>query len=207
MSNDSMPHIIRPAEAAIPFSKGFRRDPVRPTIVGLALIASLHGIAGCSTSALVDLLGEGEVAALDDSFIRLKIINDSGLDATVYAAFYLGTREVRRTERRLAAEGLDQSDLIVPTQVDRIVLSAEAEWTDGRGGVHTVTLATDQIDTADESALDGVIEWVIPAFTFDDCNENDVPDDLDIGAGDSDDMDENGIPDECEVSDSNSIRP
>lgn len=184
--------------------KQFRtlRTQAKIGIIGLFAVLMI----GCNSTSLDSLLSGGEFPALDNSFFTLRIVNESGLEATVKATYYLGAREVRTTERILAAEGAAQTDLIVPTQVDTIAVTAEAEKLSVSGDVVAVTLATEEIDTAVAPVFGGVIEWVIPAPSYEDCNENSVPDDEDILSGDSADKNEDGIPDECDDSRNNIAR-
>lgn len=184
--------------------KQFRKFRTRATTGVIGLLAVL--MIGCDSISLDSLLTGVESPALDSSFFTLRIVNESGLEATVKATYYLGAREVRTTERILAAEGAAQTDLIVPTQVDTIAVTAEAEKLSVSGDVIAVTLATEEIDTAVALVFGGVIEWVIPAPSYEDCNENSVPDEEDILSGYSSDKNEDGIPDECDDSRNNISR-
>jgi hypothetical protein len=162
-------------------------------VLAAAFIASG---ADCPTDWLTTLdVTDG--AASQPMVVMLRITNASGVPAEVEATFYAADNPVRETTRVLAAGGVESTEIVVPTATDliRILATQSAPPPNARVGD---VLADTEIIVGPEVVLDGIIDFVIPAFSFTDCNHNGIHDANDISDGTSEDCNVNGIPDECE---------
>ncbi|MFH1416923.1 MAG: hypothetical protein ABII12_01365 [Planctomycetota bacterium] len=129
--------------------------------------------------------------------VILRIVNASGLHARVNATFFAAESPVRETVRNLSAEGVESTELVVPTLTDLIHVVA-IESGDSHAARVGDVLAERNIELGPEVAPGTVITFIIHPSGFLDCNENDVEDAVDIADGTSEDCNTNQIPDECE---------
>ncbi|MBN2559448.1 MAG: hypothetical protein JXQ75_00770 [Phycisphaerae bacterium] len=183
------------------------------------LVAFMSSGMGCpALEGLPFAGGDAGAASALGTLIMLRIVNESGVDAIVEATFHIDDSEVRKTTRSLAADGVEATELVVPTSTSRIHLVArEAEPTaqaarvgdtlvDAEipvgpevkpGDTITFTIRPHDWPDCNDNGIDDDVE--IADDTAADCNENGIPDECDIAAEFSDDCNENGIPDECDI--------
>jgi hypothetical protein len=139
--------------------------------------------------------------------VLLRIENQSGIAAEVDVTYMQADLPVRTTNRRLAANGPETSDLIVWTSADEITIraaiSATADLAGDDGTLVGELLAEGELRRGVDYAGGETLTFVIPAPEppapeSPDCNGNGVGDLLDIGSETSADCDANGVPDECD---------
>ncbi len=181
-------------------------------LLGLALLlAGADCPGGLFPAGGVDELSSARV-------ILLRLVNESGVEARVDLSFFVGENEVRTTQRWLANNGADNTDVVVPTRTDLIRLVARED-----GPIEPAAKVGDVLVTAEIEVGPDVLPgdtltytlrppgWVdcngnavddpddISNGTSYDCNANDIPDECDIASGHSEDCNKNGTPDECET--------
>lgn len=177
------------------------------------LCAAVGFLGGMGCPALEALLNGGP-AGFPNGGVRLRIENQSGLQASVVAVYHLGEEEVRRTDRLLPPVGNESTTEVIRTFADDIVVVATVAGDATLPADGLVRSGDMLIEKRFRRGLDyfggETLVLTIPGPTSPapqpppppaiiDCNQNGVADDLDIQNGTSLDCNQNAKPDECEI--------
>lgn len=172
-------------------------------------------IAYALTAATVCFIGTGcgvvDLSCLSAGFpfpgigaenVLVVIQNESGARVRVDADFTFSSDDVRRTSRVLDPEGANATASILRTLAERIDVVAVVESTPPEGVdvsplLNTGLTLLDVTYILNQDYLAGDTLIIVISGPGDDCDENGVPDDVQIELG-GDDCDMNGIPDACQ---------
>ena len=167
------------------------------------------GIVGCDLFALfLPDLPAGAAFDFGAGTVRLRVENQSGLEARVDAQFVLDALEVHRTSRLVGIAGASAVSEVVWTRSD--VITARAIISDTASIPANILLQPGDVLAEAEFRIgidffDGqTVTFVIPAPepappSVLDCNGNGRMDGEDIEMGASEDCNGNDVPDECEA--------
>jgi len=170
----------------------------------LLLAGVCLGGTGCGLFELLFGGGDGPAPSpLPPNAILVTFDNQSGLPVRVDATFVDSEQDVRRTTRKLAADGSESTVSLLRTTAERIEVVIRIE-PDKDEASSTSPLAQPGAVLLDKVFFlfadyqpGSEFNIIIPPPAAD-CNTNGVPDADEIADGTLEDCDANGIPDACE---------